>query len=133
MNALIVTESYASRWLITCYVNFTSVKTCTHTHTHTCTCMPKLVQVRTRGIKENLLGLRYRGKSRYREVREIGMFSIFVDLSCSKESEHREYIFFYLIYTHVLIKGNEQNKYERKTGCGGTFLDSWSEKFSLKR
>ena len=101
MNALIVTKSYASRWLITCYVNFTSVKTCTHTHTHTCTCMPKLVQVRTRGIKENLLGLRYRGKSWYREVREIGMFSIFVDLSCSKESEHREYIYLFLfdLYT----------------------------------
>lgn len=65
-----------------------------------------MVQVRPRGIKEDLLGLRYRGKSRYREVRETGMFSIFVDLLCSKESEHREYFFFPLIYTHVLIEGN---------------------------
>lgn len=34
MKARIVTKSYASRWLIVCYVNFTSVKTCRHTHTH---------------------------------------------------------------------------------------------------
>ena len=80
----------------------------THTHTHTHTHMhAKVGAGKDQGIKENLLGLRYRGKSRYSEVREIGMFSVFVDLLCSRESEHREYIYiFSLIYTHVLIKGN---------------------------
>lgn len=98
MKARIVTKSFASRWLIVCYVNFTSVKTRRHTHTHTCTGTPKVVQVRPRGIKEDLLGLRYRGKSRYREVRETGMFSIFVDLLCSRESEHREYMYIYIYF-----------------------------------
>lgn len=75
-----------------------SQNTQAHTHTHTCTGTPKVVQVRPRGIKEDLLGLRYRGKSRYREVRETGMFSIFVDLLCSRESEHREYMYIYIYF-----------------------------------
>lgn len=71
MSARTANELCISKWLIVCYANFISVKILTHARARaracTCTLVPKVVQIRARGIKENLLGLRYRVKTRYRE------------------------------------------------------------------